>query len=93
MNVVTVTIHRDPESPEWWLADFAFDGRSHTTQGAVVDEARYMAADLLTLIGAAAETEVTFVLDDHATLASVLAHPVTPSLLSDPVKGERAFRS
>jgi hypothetical protein len=82
MNVVTVTILRDPESPEWWLANFTLDGRPYTTQGAIVDEARYMAADLLKLLGAEEDTEITFVLDDCAPLASVLARPVTPSLLT-----------
>ena len=93
MNAVTVTILRDPESPEWWLANFAWGDKSYTTQGAVVDEARYMAADLLKLLGADEQTEVAFLLDNHATLAVVLAHPVTPSLVTDPAGGEFAARS
>ena len=90
MNAVTVTILRDPESPPWWLANFTFGDQSYTTQGATVDEARYMAADLLTLMGAGADTDVMFVLDDHETLASVLARPVTPSLIAEAVTGDAA---
>jgi hypothetical protein len=93
VNAVTVTILRDPESPDWWLASFTSGDRSYTTQGAVVDEARYMAADLLKLLGADDATEVTFVLDDHASLTSVLAHPVTPSLVADAVGGDALSRS
>jgi hypothetical protein len=83
VNEVTVTILRDPESPDWWLAKFTWADQSYTTQGAVVDEARYMAADLLKLLGADEHTEAAFVLDDRVTLSSVLAHPVTPSLAAD----------
>ena len=93
MNAVTVTILRDPESPEWWLGNFAWGDRSYTTQGAVVDEARYMAADLLKLLGADDQTEVTFVLDDRAALSAVLAHPVTPSLITEAAGAELAARS
>jgi hypothetical protein len=80
MSSVTVTIVRDPESRDWWLAHFTFGGESHTTQGALVDEARYMAADLLRLLGAADGTLVEYVLDDRDEIASVLSRPVTPSL-------------
>ncbi len=83
MNSVTVTIRRDPECPDWWLAHFALDDRPYGTQGATVDEARYMAADLLKLVGAAEDTVVTFAYDDRESLASLLARPVTPSLISD----------
>ncbi len=83
MNEVTVTISRDPESPDWWLANFTWADQSYTTQGTVVDEARYMAADLLKLLGAGEHTEATFVLSDAATLSAVLAHPVTPSIVED----------
>jgi hypothetical protein len=93
MNAVTVTILRDPESPRWWLAKFTLGDQSYTTQGAIVDDARYMAADLLTLLGAGADTDVMYVLDDHETLAEVLARPVTPSLLSEPATGGIATRS
>lgn len=93
MNIVSVTILRDPESPEWWLANFTFDGRSYTTQGAIVDEARYMAADLLQVIGAGPETEMEFVLEDRQLLSSVLANPVTPSLITAPDTGELAGKS
>ncbi|MEA2687550.1 MAG: hypothetical protein QOD51_157, partial [Candidatus Eremiobacteraeota bacterium] len=93
VNIVTVTILRDSESPGWWLANFTWDDRTYTTQGAVVDEACYMAADLLTLMGAGPETEATFLLDHHETLASVLARPVTPSLHAEPAGGEVAARS
>ena len=83
MSTVTVTIVRDPESPEWWLAHFAFRRESHTTQGAIVDEARFMAADLLRLLGADDDTVIEFVLDDRDTVSAVLARPVTPSLIAD----------
>jgi hypothetical protein len=76
VNEVTVTILRDPESPDWWLANFTWADQSFTTQGTVVDEARYMAADLLKLLGADEHTEATFVLNDCAALSAVLAHPV-----------------
>ena len=80
MSTVTVTLVRDRESPEWWLAHFALRGESYTTQGAVVDEARYMAADLLRLLGAEDETLIEFILDDRETVSAVLARPVIPSL-------------
>ena len=83
MSTVTVTIVRDPEAPEWWLAHFTFGGESYTTQGAIVDEARFMAADLLKLLGAAGDTIVEFVLDHRETVSAVLARPVTPSLTAD----------
>ncbi len=78
-----VTIGRDPESPDWWLANFTWADQSYTAQGTVVDEARYMAADLLKLLGADEHTEATFVLNDAVTLSAVLARPVTPSLVDD----------
>ncbi|MDP9107230.1 MAG: hypothetical protein M3N49_15030 [Candidatus Eremiobacteraeota bacterium] len=93
MNEVTVTILRDPESPEWWLANFTWADQSYTTQGAIVDEARYMAADLLTLLGADAHTEAAFVLDDRAALSAVLAHPVTPSLVAEAAVADTAAQS
>jgi hypothetical protein len=93
MTAVTVTILRDPESAEWWLASFTFGDRSYTTQGAIIDEARYMAADLLRLAGADVDTEVTFLLDDRETIASLLARPVTPSLITEPAGGEFTARS
>lgn len=83
MSTVTVTIARDPEAPEWWLAHFAFRGESYTTQGAIVDEARFMAADLVKLLGAADDTVIDFVLDARETVSAVLARRVTPSLLAD----------
>ncbi|MBV8368492.1 MAG: hypothetical protein JO036_06100 [Candidatus Eremiobacteraeota bacterium] len=83
MKTVTVRIVRDPESPAWWLAQFKLNGRSWCTQGAIVDEARYMAADLLKLAGASDDVVVNFAYDDRESLASLLAHPVTPSLLSE----------
>jgi hypothetical protein len=83
MKFVTVKIQRDRESPDWWLARFRFGGRSYCTQGAVVDEARYMAADLLKMQGADEDTVVTFAYDDRESLPSLLARPVTPSLISD----------
>jgi hypothetical protein len=83
VNEVTVTVLRDPESPEWWLANFTWADQSYTTQGAIVDEARYMAADLLKLLGADDHTEVVYVMNDRATLSAVLAHPVTPSLVAE----------
>jgi hypothetical protein len=75
MSAVTVTIVRDPEAPEWWLAQFDFDGESYTTQGAIVDEARFMAADFLKLLGAADDTVVDFVLDARETVSALLARP------------------
>jgi len=84
MNTVTVTLLRDPETSGWWLANFTLGDRSYTTQGAILDEARYMAADLLKLVGADADAEVTFELDDRETLSSLLARPVTPSLFAEP---------
>ena len=93
MNEVTVTILRDPESPGWWLANFTWADQSYTTQGAIVDEARYMAADLLKLLGADEHTEVAFVLDDRATLSAVLAHPVTPSLIAEAAVAGTAAQS
>ena len=93
MNEVTVTILRDPESPDWWLANFTWADRSYTTQGAIVDEARYMAADLLKLLGADDHTEAAFLLDDRATLSSVLAYPVTPSLSADAAVASTAQES
>jgi hypothetical protein len=90
VNEVTVTILRDPESADWWLATFTWADQSYTTQGAVVDEARYMAADLLKLLGADDHTDVTFVLDDRASLSAVLAHPVTPSLIAQAAATEAA---
>ena len=93
MNEVTVTILRDPESPDWWLANFTWADQSYTTQGAVVDEARYMAADLLKLLGADEHTEARYVLDDRATLSAVLAHPVTPSLVAEAAGTDRTARS
>jgi hypothetical protein len=83
MSAVSVRILRDPESPDWWLANFTFGDRSYTTQGTIIEEARYMAADLLRLAGADADTAVTFTLDDTETLSSVLVHPVTPSLIGE----------
>jgi hypothetical protein len=83
MKTVTVRILRDPESPAWWLAKFRYGGRSWCTQGAVVDEARYMAADLLTIAGVPHDAMVTFTYNDRESLTSLLAHPVTPSLLSE----------
>jgi hypothetical protein len=62
--------------------------QSYTTQGAIVDEARYMAADLLNLLGADEHTEAAFLLDDRATLSAVLAHPVTPSLVAEAAVAE-----
>ena len=93
MNEVTVTILRDPESPDWWLANFTWAHQSYTTQGAIVDEARYMAADLLKLLGADEHTEAAFLLDDRATLSSVLAHPATPSLAADAAVASTAQES
>jgi len=93
VNEVTVTILRDPESPAWWLANFTWAGESYTTQGAIVDEARYMAADLLKLLGADEHTEAAFLLNDRATLSAVLAHPVTPSLEPEAAAGDTAARS
>ena len=83
MSTVTVTIVRDAESPEWWLAHFTFRGASYTTQGAIVDEARFMAADLLQLLGAGGDCLIDFVLHDRETLSAVLARPVTPSLIAE----------
>jgi hypothetical protein len=93
VNEVTVTILRDPESPDWWLANFTWADQSYTTQGAIVDEARYMAADLLKLLGADDHTEAAFVLDDRATLSAVLAHPVTPSLVAEATVADTAAPS
>ncbi len=93
VNEVTVTILRDQESPEWWLASFTWADQSYTTQGAIVDEARYMAADLLKLLGADEHTEAVFVLDDRATLSAVLAHPVTPSLAAEATVADTAAQS
>ena len=93
VNEVTVTILRDPESPDWWLANFTWADQSYTTQGRVVDEARYMAADLLKLLGADEHTEATFMLNDGASLAAVLAHPVTPSLADAATGLDTAARS
>jgi hypothetical protein len=93
VNEVTVTIMRDPESAGWWLANFTWANQSFTTQGRVVDEARYMAADLLKLLGADEHTEATFVLNDGATLSEVLAHPVTPSLVEKETGADTAARS
>ncbi|HEV3087438.1 MAG TPA: hypothetical protein VGX96_09465 [Candidatus Elarobacter sp.] len=42
-----------------------------------------MAADLLTIAGVDADAMVTFAYNDRESLASLLAHPVTPSLLSE----------
>jgi hypothetical protein len=83
MSTVTVTVVRDAESPEWWLAHFTFRGESYTTQGAIVDEARFMAADLLRLLGAGDDCLIEFVLQDRETLSAVLARPVTPSLIAE----------
>jgi hypothetical protein len=77
MSTVTVTIARDAESPAWWLAQFTFRGESYTTQGAIVDEARFMAADLLQLLGAGGDCLIDFVLDDCETLSAVLARPAS----------------
>jgi hypothetical protein len=77
MSTVTVTIVRDAESPEWWLAHFTFCGESYTTQGAIVDEARFMAADLLRLLGAGDDSLIEFALDDRETLSAVLARPAS----------------
>ena len=93
MNEVTVTIRRDPESPDWWLANFTWGDQSYTTQGTVVDEARYMAADLLKLLGADEHTDATFVLSDCATLSAVLARPVTPSLVDEATGADTAAQS
>jgi hypothetical protein len=93
VNEVTVTILRDPESPNWWLANFTWADQSYTTQGSVVDEARYMAADLLKLLGADEHTEATFLLNDGVTLSEVLAHPVTPSLIDEATGADAAARS
>ncbi|HEV2738206.1 MAG TPA: hypothetical protein VGU66_06455 [Candidatus Elarobacter sp.] len=93
MSEVTVTILRDPESPDWWLANFTWADRAYTTQGAVVDEARYMAADLLKLLGADEHTEAMYVLDDRATLSAVLAHPFTPSLVAEAAGADTVARS
>ncbi|MBV8298611.1 MAG: hypothetical protein JO083_03495 [Candidatus Eremiobacteraeota bacterium] len=77
-------ILRDPEDPEeGWLAKFEYGGRSWCTQGAVVDEARYMAADLLTIAGVEEDALITFAYNDRESLKSLLAHPVTPSLLTE----------
>jgi hypothetical protein len=83
MMDVKVRILRDPESPEWWLAKFEYGGRSWCTQGAIVDEARYMAADLLTIAGVDEDALITFTYNDRETLKALLARPVTPSLLSE----------
>ena len=84
MTNIKVRILRDPEDPkEGWLAKFEYGGRSWCTQGAVVDEARYMAADLLTIAGVEDDALVTFAYNDRESLKSLLAHPVMPSRLSE----------
>jgi hypothetical protein len=72
MSDVTVEIVRDPEAREFWLARFSFEGRSFTTQGRSVREARRMAGELLRAEGAGRGHHVAIVLHDDATVAQLL---------------------
>jgi hypothetical protein len=79
MTTITVDIVRDPEAPEFWLASFVFAGRDYVTQGYTIEEARFMAGDLLREEGARDdETAVRFDIHDEVPL-STLPHEFTPS--------------
>jgi ADP-ribose pyrophosphatase YjhB (NUDIX family) len=72
MTVANVKIARDPEAPESsFLAIVRFDGEEHATQGDTVDEARFMAADLLRTLDVPEETTVRFVVRDEAPLSEL----------------------
>ncbi len=71
MTTVTVDIARDPEAPEFWLASFVFAGRDYVTQGYTIEEARFMAGDLLRQKGAQDDTTVHFDMHDEAPLATL----------------------
>jgi|GEM_PF-4150480 len=79
MNSVQVTILRDAEDPEhhWWLAQVAFNGRPYVTQGETVEDARFMAADLLATLGATDDTVIAFDVADEATVGGLLGRPAT----------------
>ena len=79
MNSIRVTILRDAEDPaqHWWLARVAFNGRPYVTQGESVEEARFMAADLLATLGAGDDTVIAFDVADEATVGGLLGRPVT----------------
>jgi hypothetical protein len=78
MNPVRVRILHDVEDAQqkWWLAHVAFNGQPHVTQGKTVDEARFMAADLLAVLGAPDETVIVFDVADEATVGGLLGRPV-----------------
>ena len=71
MTVANVEIARDPEAPEFFLAIVRFGDEEHGTQGSSVDEARFMAADLLRTCDVPEETTVQFVIRDEARLAAL----------------------
>jgi hypothetical protein len=71
MTVVNVEIGRDPECLQFFLAVVRFDDEEHATQGYSVDEARFMAADLLRTLDVPEEALVRFVIRDEAPLATL----------------------
>lgn len=71
MTVANVEIARDPESPRFFLAVVRFDDEEHATQGSSVDEARFMAADLLRTLEVPEQTIVRFVIHEEAPLSAL----------------------
>ncbi len=74
MNPVRVTIFRDAEdeAQHWWLAQVTFGGREHVTQGETIDGARFMAADLLKMLGASDDTVIAFDVREQCTIRDLL---------------------
>jgi hypothetical protein len=79
MTTVTVDIARDPEAPEFWLASFVFAGQDYVTQGYTIEEARFMAGDLLRQEGAPDDAIVRFPIHDEAPLAALPREYVPPA--------------
>ncbi len=71
MTTVTIDIARDPEAPEFWLASFVFAERDYVTQGYTIEEARFMAGDLLRQEGVPGDATVRFHIFDEARLAAL----------------------
>jgi len=71
MNVADVTIARDPEAPEMgFLVQARYGGEEYATQGESVEDARFMAIDLLRTWDVPTGTIVRFTIHDETTLTA-----------------------
>lgn len=71
MNVADVTIARDPESPETgYLVLARYRGEKYATQGDSLEDARFMAIDLLRTCDVPTGTLVRFTIHDETTLTA-----------------------